>query len=384
MGNSSFFSGDVHVPEAKPFADIVAAELKRAHMLNPLAVIVESPGFHDQFIQSEPVKVLYGLVHSYKGRKNFAIKLTCCEPRGSLSDFLELFRSAVGESYSIVMENVDSSIINLHDSEGKLMQDQADTWLEWNKKKNELLLSKIIIAGDSRTTVKSFEKYLDANLTLIQSISERHKDTEFARLFEAILKVYSESVRTIKGHLGKKHKKDQLGKMLLEEIYACTTPAAFASWFVSWQKCYLLQCDYLVFDAALLDRMVSSMSNLSPLCVVIGETHADKLSRLLTQSLGWTTLDECSKEQVIFLSSEKGHTGENALLKDFGVKLGRVMQRVLEPLKAPRVIGCAMCPKTENVKACSRCKDVYYCGTECQMSGWKEHKKVCLPEKIKL
>ncbi|KAJ7746839.1 hypothetical protein DFH07DRAFT_889361 [Mycena maculata] len=43
--------------------------------------------------------------------------------------------------------------------------------------------------------------------------------------------------------------------------------------------------------------------------------------------------------------------------------------------------NCAVCHKTESAEAkllkCSRCKEVDYCGKECQMGHWKEHKKVC-------
>jgi hypothetical protein len=41
---------------------------------------------------------------------------------------------------------------------------------------------------------------------------------------------------------------------------------------------------------------------------------------------------------------------------------------------------CAHCGKEEaELKRCSRCKQVSYCGAECQTAGWKHHKETCEP-----
>ncbi len=37
---------------------------------------------------------------------------------------------------------------------------------------------------------------------------------------------------------------------------------------------------------------------------------------------------------------------------------------------------CAICAKPTSTK-CSRCKSVYYCGRECQTTGWRSHKTIC-------
>jgi len=41
--------------------------------------------------------------------------------------------------------------------------------------------------------------------------------------------------------------------------------------------------------------------------------------------------------------------------------------------------GCAHCgDRVKALQRCSRCREVWYCGRECQVAGWKSgHKKVC-------
>jgi hypothetical protein len=41
--------------------------------------------------------------------------------------------------------------------------------------------------------------------------------------------------------------------------------------------------------------------------------------------------------------------------------------------------GCNVCGQTENLKKCSRCLKVQYCGTDCQGKDWSHHKYVCCP-----
>ncbi len=42
---------------------------------------------------------------------------------------------------------------------------------------------------------------------------------------------------------------------------------------------------------------------------------------------------------------------------------------------------CAHCGKqgAAVLKRCSICKQVWYCGADCQKAGWRRHKKTCAP-----
>lgn len=38
---------------------------------------------------------------------------------------------------------------------------------------------------------------------------------------------------------------------------------------------------------------------------------------------------------------------------------------------------CWKCQKETDLKSCSRCKAVWYCGKDCQTADWPRHKKTC-------
>ena len=38
---------------------------------------------------------------------------------------------------------------------------------------------------------------------------------------------------------------------------------------------------------------------------------------------------------------------------------------------------CSVCNKTGDTSKCSKCKDISYCGRDCQKKDWKRHKKFC-------
>lgn len=40
---------------------------------------------------------------------------------------------------------------------------------------------------------------------------------------------------------------------------------------------------------------------------------------------------------------------------------------------------CGRCGASDNLQTCRRCGLVRYCGRECQVADWKEHKKTCQP-----
>jgi len=69
---------------------------------------------------------------------------------------------------------------------------------------------------------------------------------------------------------------------------------------------------------------------------------------------------------------------------DGGADAGEGDRGALHVAQALRTLelkgSCAHCGKPGRaMKRCSICKNVWYCGTECQKAGWKRHKKACAP-----
>ena len=75
---------------------------------------------------------------------------------------------------------------------------------------------------------------------------------------------------------------------------------------------------------------------------------------------------------------------EAASNSDGGADAGEGGRGALHVAQALRTLelksSCAFCGKPGRaMKRCSICKNVWYCGAECQRAGWKQHKKTCAP-----
>lgn len=59
----------------------------------------------------------------------------------------------------------------------------------------------------------------------------------------------------------------------------------------------------------------------------------------------------------------------------------------IAPTAAATLKSCAKCNKTEQVlkefSLCSQCRQVHYCGRDCQVADWKAHKKFCKEHQVK-
>jgi len=69
---------------------------------------------------------------------------------------------------------------------------------------------------------------------------------------------------------------------------------------------------------------------------------------------------------------------------DGGADAGEGDRGALHVAQALRTLerkgSCAYCEKPGTaLKRCSICKNVWYCGAECQKAGWRRHKKACAP-----
>uniref|UniRef100_A0A7S1B3B4 MYND-type domain-containing protein n=1 Tax=Corethron hystrix TaxID=216773 RepID=A0A7S1B3B4_9STRA len=77
-----------------------------------------------------------------------------------------------------------------------------------------------------------------------------------------------------------------------------------------------------------------------------------------------------------FVEACSGRDSLNARISKSETKANRGQQVVVMKLVDRKV--CATCGVSSlNLMACSRCKEVFYCGMNCQKKGWKVHKRIC-------
>jgi len=59
------------------------------------------------------------------------------------------------------------------------------------------------------------------------------------------------------------------------------------------------------------------------------------------------------------------------------------LQHLSDPLLSPNNVACSYCNhRSNNLKRCSRCRSVQYCGQECQKRHWNTHKSQCQPFRL--
>lgn len=65
----------------------------------------------------------------------------------------------------------------------------------------------------------------------------------------------------------------------------------------------------------------------------------------------------------------------------YGDKLTKIEEKTIGKMMKHLIIKnvcCNYCGIIINLKQCSKCKKVRYCGRDCQLKDWKDHKKDCL------
>ena len=83
-------------------------------------------------------------------------------------------------------------------------------------------------------------------------------------------------------------------------------------------------------------------------------------------------------------ASERSSLPVAAVNADGGADAGSGDRGALHVAQAIRTVSlqviCAHCGKQgTELKRCSICKHVWYCGAACQNAAWKRHKKTCAP-----
>ncbi len=383
QGKLILILGDVHQDNSA--ISVIIGALKKVQLKKPLPIVVELNEvlpYEHLVIPAGTVRALLALQKSF-GKEAYApISLSRCEPRGDMSDILQLFRKEILALCRQLITD-DQFIVhtrNLYQDEKIVRPALSNSKKkEWNRKKGDVLKDSFTGRGFG-FTVRSYTEYLDKNLAFLQQCRDTQKKLNWYTWFDSLVKIYVETCEEIKKNLAQGDDKQPLVKRFAAEVRACETPEALLSWAEDWSNLYLKRADYLVLDAAMGARIADSLTDDRPLCLVIGEAHASMLAQNL-EPLGFKLLEEACTYHHLSMFAQNYYEEGSPEAKAFEAKLEQMMLKVLEPLMI-QVKHCAVCRKTGQLKACARCKDVLYCGTECQATGWKEHQKVCQHVKV--
>lgn len=83
-----------------------------------------------------------------------------------------------------------------------------------------------------------------------------------------------------------------------------------------------------------------------------------------------------NRKKILEASKREFVTGSKEAMVEKAKRLAAVYDFDNFEAALPVVKPCANCGKDAS-KKCSKCKDVWYCGRDCQIQNWTEHKKYC-------
>lgn len=110
-------------------------------------------------------------------------------------------------------------------------------------------------------------------------------------------------------------------------------------------------------------------------CVWFGDRNGERCCRLFCLCCNVTRTKRLSN-RLYFL--------REAISNSCDLLVQRVVERIEERQKQKtQQHDCVVC-KSKTTKKCSKCKGVYYCGSECQSKDRLQHKAVCKPQDVGL
>ena len=173
-------------------------------------------------------------------------------------------------------------------------------------------------------------------------------------------------------HIDQDNKRQLLktNKILQEKLKTISLKDAF---FKKGLDNDLLQYDHLFGDVAYLQIVLENKND--NIILVVGVSHAKFLENMLPKTnftvITTTDFSYGTLWQLVIASVfEKTLTENNNAIEN---KLRAFLSRLSH--------ACHVCfkPKSESqpLSQCSKCKQTYYCSTECQTTDWPRHKKEC-------
>ncbi len=229
----------------------------------------------------------------------------------------------------------------------------------------------------SSIVLADYYKHLDANLESMRAIQRIYmpKNPFVEQLIQGYLKAY----KKIKGLLQHESPHGELGKMLIRLFYHCNTAEKLFARLEEMSQCFVIDTDCSFATLIFLKKLFDLASSNKNIVMVLGNLHAMRLKSIF-ENAGKKILYNQSimthSQDGTFIEGNPRAAAESAfsLARQF-VGLSN-LSTVAQHLSQTQ---CVKCLGTENLKRCSRCKKVMYCGAACQAQDWPQHKNGCKP-----
>jgi len=367
-GKMILLLGDVHAGYFTHHIDHLISCVRNTQLRSPLPVIIELDEAEvNQFDLVVPTIQKY--VRAW-GSPNSSVSLEYFEPRSKISSGLATIHSIINALINDVVSQKETVVYIKKEPMGSFSQ---DAFMDLKKRYKERNKKRPPNSQHNIPLVREYLADLERNAEVIKGICEKYKhDAAIFEIIQPMYNLYMSTYSTIKKDLaGSLDKK--ITDVFEAQFMACKTTTDLLAYCESWDEQYCWNVDYLFFDACLLDKILDSADDQTPSCVVVGESHALRVTRLVEDLPGWQVVSRSKVAQIHPLGCVPMEVPE------FQGDLEKALNEVLKPL----IARCTVCDKVGDIKVCSSCKELLYCSSECQKKDWPEHKKVCQKVKVK-
>ena len=376
--------GDLHDKERRFEQNVTCCIdiLSKEKLKQQLEILAEIP----EKLPTEP----FGLAPSFarlcalkelvESQRGSSLRFTCCDPRGCISEQLGLLRI---DLIKIILEVITKEDYEKFYGPNLPYAQVTKPWSEVQVRElARLARYKNPCLTLPEATLKHYLESLVKNLSHLDTILDRYREDE--KVYEIFKKQYraryDEACNTLRETFGEVFNGSSPNTdlcFILEKLHvAAQTTEDLLSTFIVFDGYMLDSIDNLFPTAVMLDHILKRRVTQTPLCMIVGETHAVEIAQSLC-SLQW----ECLDEAVLYQKITPVHHNIKKV-PDFEVRFKQALMKILEPLKVP---VCAACheAKTKLMK-CSQCKKTVYCNAECQRKDWAAHKLTCEKVKVKI
>ncbi len=361
-GKLVLIMGDWHSERHAHLMKSFCAELAKRPLVKPLQILLELSAECDPHRGSLAPNVAQLL--SLEKTDKAPIAIARIEPRGNMSDHVHRVYEALTELADNVIPDEIKKPANMLIP--FVREGREYTPLKWANEKKKYATKKRPVGKKGEFNCTNYVSYLQKNLMMMEAIYNKLPSEELKKLFEEnCLEPYKASLKIITTEL-KPYSDASLFEACLDLCMACDTELELFEYFTGWYKRYIEATDLCFFNGVAFEKVVALCNDTEPLCVYLGQDHAAKVATMLASLAGW----ESVKEGTILLDI-------NILITVF------IQTPAFEEdmLFATRKIlkyapACAVCKATRNLKVCTQCRDIRYCGATCQRKDWPEHKKV--------